>query len=165
MRIAAGAVVDLDGIQGDRLELKARFAWQGAEEFGLKVRCAPGGEEETLIRIMASDWQSHREPQHQRRRNVELILDASRSSTSPEVSDRGSQRCTLEVDDDGLMELRVFVDRSVVEVFAAGQHYLAKRVYPARGDSMGVQVYAHGDAATLRTLEVWQMGPIWPIEE
>ncbi len=36
------------------------------------------------------------------------------------------------------MELRIFVDRSVVQVFANSRHYLSKRIYPARPDSRGL---------------------------
>ncbi|MBI2939123.1 MAG: GH32 C-terminal domain-containing protein, partial [Chloroflexi bacterium] len=61
------------------------------------------------------------------------------------------------------LELRVFVDRSVVEVFADNRHYLAKRIYPARRDSLGVQVFALGGSATLRSLDAWQMAAIWPV--
>ena len=94
----------------------------------------------------------------------ELILDVSRSSISPEVSNRESQRCAFDFPYGEPLELRVFVDRSVVEVFANGCHYLAKRIYPARPDSLGVQLFARGGKATVRSLDVWQMGAIWPIE-
>ena len=162
--IKAGAEVQLDDVHGDRLELAASFEWQDAEEFGLKVRCSGDGREHTLIRIVATDWASHRDPLHPPTRRAELILDASRSSVSPQVSDRGAQRCPLEVTGDGRVDLRVFVDRSMVEVFVGGQHYLVKRVYPASRDAVGVRLYAHGGGATLHRLDAWQMEPIWPVE-
>jgi len=56
----------------------------------------------------------------------------------------------------------VFVDRSVVEVFVDGKHYLAMRVYPSRKDSVGVSVRAQGQEAVLKSLDAWQMKPIWP---
>ena len=40
----------------------------------------------------------------------------------------------------------------------------AKRIYPARPDSLGVQLFTRGGKATVRALDVWQMGAIWPIE-
>jgi len=90
-----------------------------------------------------------------------LILDVTRSSTSPEVSNRESQRCTFNLSDGKLLELQVFVDRSVVEVFANGLHYLAKRIYPARSDSLDVQAFSLGGNAGLRSLDAWQMDSIW----
>lgn len=163
--IAAGADLPLETVQGDRLELALSFQWQDAEEFGLKVRCSPDGREQTLIRVRATDWVGLRDPRQPRRRRAELIVDTSRSSVGPEVADRGSQRCPLEVGDDGRVELRVFVDRSMVEVFAGGEHYLVKRVYPASREAMGVQLYARGGGARLLRLDAWEMQPIWPLEE
>jgi beta-fructofuranosidase len=53
--------------------------------------------------------------------------------------------------------LRVFVDRSVVELFVNGQLCLAQRVAPSRADSTGVSLGAQGSAAELRSLDVWQI--------
>ena len=139
--------LSLDEVQGDSLEIKAAFEWESVEEFGLAVRCSPEGEEQTLVRF--------------RPRYGELILDVTRSSASPEVCNRESQRCTLNLPDGKLLELRVFVDHSVVEVFANSLHYLAKRIYPARPDSLGVQAFSWGGDAKLRSLDAWQMGSIW----
>ena len=162
--VAAGADLPLEMVSGDRLELAASFQWQDAEEFGLKVRCSPDGREQTLIRVRATDWVAYRDPQQQRRRQAELIVDTSRSSVSPEVADRGTQRCPVEVGDDGRVELRVFVDRSMVEVFAGGEHYLVKRIYPASRQATGVQLFARGGHARLLRLDAWEMQPIWPVE-
>ena len=92
-----------------------------------------------------------------------LILNISRSSTSSEVYSRDSQRCKIHPLEENTLELRVFVDRSVVEVFANRRHYLARRIYPSRPDSLGLQLFAVGGKARLRSLDVWQMGAIWPI--
>ena len=153
----------LDEIRGDQLEIRAVFEWESAEEFGLKVCCSPNGEEQTLVRFNLNPWSANRAPQEIRPLR-ELILDANRSSISSEVSNRESQRCTFDLPYGEPIELRVFVDRSVVEVFVNDRYYLAKRIYPARPDSLGVQLFARGGSATVRSLDVWQMGAIWPIE-
>ena len=36
------------------------------------------------------------------------------------------------------LKLRIFIDRSVVEVFANGRQCMTQRIYPARRDSLGV---------------------------
>ena len=153
----------LDEIRGDQLEIRAVFEWENAEEFGLKVCCSPNGEEQTLIRLNLNPWSANRAPEEIRPLR-ELILDANRSSISSEVSNRESERCTFDLPYGESIELRVFVDRSVVEVFANDRYYLAKRIYPARPDSLSVQLFARGGKATVRSLDVWQMGAIWPIE-
>ena len=55
------------------------------------------------------------------------------------------------------MELRIFLDRSVVEVFANDRQCLAVRVYPGRQDSVGVSLRSQGRSAVLQSLDAWQM--------
>jgi beta-fructofuranosidase len=56
----------------------------------------------------------------------------------------------------------VFVDRSIVEVFANGRQCLTVRAYPEREDSRGVSAFARGGQAQLVSLRAWQMESIWP---
>ena len=56
--------------------------------------------------------------------------------------------------------LRVFVDRSIVEVFARGRQCVALRVYPQRPDSVGVSLTAQHRDAVLRRVDAWQMKSI-----
>jgi beta-fructofuranosidase len=55
------------------------------------------------------------------------------------------------------LSLRVFLDGSVVEVFANRRHCLTSRVYPIWEDSTGLSVRAEGGRATVRSLSVWQL--------
>ncbi len=59
------------------------------------------------------------------------------------------------------LRLRVFVDKSVVEVFANGKQCVAMRVYPGREDSVGVSLRAQGNDAELISLSAWQMENIY----
>ncbi len=149
------------GLSGDCLEIRTVIEWDDAEEVGLKVRSSPDGEEETLVRFNTNPGTSHG-PAHQVRPRRELILDVSRASTSPEVSNRESQRAAFDLPYGHSVELRIFVDRSVVEVIADRRQYVGKRIYPTRTDSLGVYAYARGGRATLRSFDAWKMGAIWP---
>ena len=59
------------------------------------------------------------------------------------------------------LKLRVFIDRSVVEVFVNGKQCVAVRVYPGREDSVGVSLRAQGQDAALKSLDAWQMKNIY----
>ena len=59
------------------------------------------------------------------------------------------------------LKLRVFVDRSVVEVFVNGKQCVAVRVYPEREDSTGVSIRSQSQDATLKSLDAWQMRNIY----
>ena len=58
------------------------------------------------------------------------------------------------------LRLRVFVDRSVVEVFANDRQCVAARVYPGRDDSVGVSVRAQGRGARLKALHAWPLADL-----
>ena len=68
----------------------------------------------------------------------------------------------LELAADEPLKLRVFVDKSVVEVFANGRQAVMRRIYPSREDSLGVALFSRGGAATAATLEAWDIAPSNP---
>ena len=63
---------------------------------------------------------------------------------------------------DEALHLRIFIDRSIIEVFANDRQCLTLRVYPEREDSRGVALFSRGRPAQLRSLKVWQMRSVWP---
>ena len=139
--------IPLDGIDGDCLEILATFEPRDAEVLGVKVRCSLDEDEQTLIFYGPGDKY--------------LALDADRSSVNPDVVSRDVQRAPLELAMDEPLQLNIFVDRSVVEVFANNRQCLTKRIYPTRQDSRGIHLFAQGGSAKLRSIDVWQMASIW----
>ena len=63
---------------------------------------------------------------------------------------------------DELLTLRVFVDKSVVEVFVNDRQAIARRIYPTRPDSRGVTLFAHGGEVKVPLIEAWDMMPSNP---
>ena len=61
----------------------------------------------------------------------------------------------------GPVRLRVYIDRSVVEVFVDDRAVLSGRCYPAQPEGMGVVLWAEGGAVRVAALDGWQMGSIW----
>ena len=90
-----------------------------------------------------------------------LTLDSSFSSTLPDAISRAPETAPVRIEADEPLQLRIFIDRSVVEVFANGKQCVAVRVYPGRGDSTGVSLRAQGDDAELISLDAWQMKNIY----
>jgi len=76
-----------------------------------------------------------------------LIVDRERSSLDPRA-DAEPQRLPIAAAD-GTLSLRVFVDGSVVELFADERDCLTSRVYPTRDDAIGVALEARGGDVTL----------------
>ena len=87
------------------------------------------------------------------------MLLASPRCPVPALVGRGFAPCGL--DSQGKLYLRIFLDRSVIEVFVNGEVAMAARVYPSRPDSQGIRLFAAGGEARVKTLDTWQMSPIW----
>ena len=90
-----------------------------------------------------------------------VTLDGSRASVRPDVVSRPPESASLYIPPGEPFRLRVFVDRSVVEVFVNGRHCLAMRVCPSRDDSLGVSLRSQGQDAELKSLDVWEMQSIY----
>lgn len=150
INLAADAPLCLEQVQGESLELVAVLEETGEEELGLKVRCCPDDAEQTQVLY------------HPKR--ACLTLDVSRSSISADVN-RESQTGPLQLRPGEPLELHIFIDRSIVEVFANSRQCLTKRIYPDRPDSLGIGLLIRGGSAKLRSMDVWQIDPVWPTKE
>jgi beta-fructofuranosidase len=58
------------------------------------------------------------------------------------------------------LRLHIFLDGSVMEVFANGRACLTERMYPTQPDSLGLSVYARGGTARAKSIEIWPVRPI-----
>ena len=58
------------------------------------------------------------------------------------------------------LSLRVFIDKTLVEVFANDWVVFSNNIDAPPSD-MGVEVFASGGEAHLRSLDIWQMKTIW----
>jgi beta-fructofuranosidase len=95
-----------------------------------------------------------------------ISLDTSYSSQIPGAASRAPETAQVILERDEPLKLRVFVDKSVVEVFVNGKQCVAARVYPGRGDSVGVSLRSQGRDSTLKSLDAWQMKNIYePIQK
>jgi beta-fructofuranosidase len=146
LTVPADAELPLDGIGGNSLELNLALTAPEAKQFGVKVCCSPGGEEQTLVYYDALERK--------------LKVDTTKSSLTE--GPRGVEAGPLELPADEPLELRIFVDKSVVEVFANGRQAVMRRIYPSRKDSIGVAVFSQGGPARVATLEAWDMVPSNP---
>ena len=78
------------------------------------------------------------------------------------ASTRALEQAPLELKDGEPVELRVFVDKSVVEIYANDRQAIGRRVYPGRDDSLGVVLFANGGEARFSRVRAWEMMPSNP---
>ena len=94
----------------------------------------------------------------------ETILGYAQSSAyRPKPCYAGTREASIYLAPGETLKLRIFIDKSVVEVFANDRQCVTTRVYPGREDSAGITLRAQGAEATLRSLDVWQMHSIYAV--
>jgi beta-fructofuranosidase len=136
----------LGDVQGDTLEIIAEFDPGDATEFGITVRCSPDGAEQTQISYD--------------RIGQRLAVDPQRSSLGDHLY-REVQSGPLDLASEEPLKLHIFLDRSVVEIFANSRACLTSRIYPSRADSLGIDLFARSGTVKLRAMDIWEMGSIW----
>ena len=146
LMVQADSEMAIEGIGGNSIELAVEMNAQDAKQCGIKVCCSPDGAEQTLVYYDAIE--------------KKLKIDTNKSSLTegPNSVEAGP----FELPADEPLELRVFVDKSVVEVFANGRQAVMRRIYPSREDSVGVRLFSTGGPVRVTTFEAWSMMPANP---
>ncbi|RKP52906.1 glycoside hydrolase family 32 protein [Cohnella endophytica] len=144
--LLTGEVMDT-GVSGRALELQVDIEpGDNRSSFQMAVLRSADGEEQTTIR---ADFVTGT-----------ISIDRMRSSLFPGTHKSVIQG-QLPAGSGDSIRLRIFVDHSVVEVFAGDETCLTTLVYPSRDDSIGVALSAEGSAVHVSRLLIWEMRSIW----
>lgn len=141
--VSAAAEVPLGPVRGNSLEVQLEVQMDDAARFGVKVCQSPGGEEETVVLYDALE--------------KKLMIDTRKASLKDGA--KSVEAGPLAIEKGELLRLRVFVDKSIVEVFANGRQAVMRRIYPSRDDSLGVSLVAEGGTASVKKVRAWDMMP------
>lgn len=144
LELSPGRGNPLSTLGGGSLEIAFDVMSQAA--VALDLLRSPEGEEMTRILFNTGSGQ--------------ITVDREHSSLSEEVA-RDARSVALDLEPGEPLRVRVFVDGSVVEVYANGRVSLTSRVYPTRPDSRQIALTALRGTAQVRDLAVWSMRSIW----
>ncbi|MCE7985393.1 MAG: glycosyl hydrolase family 32 domain protein [Caldilinea sp. CFX5] len=176
MTLPANQEVVLETIQGNAMEVALVLDPKNAPMVEVNVLRSPQKEEFTRIAFFkqrgfryrfrvpnatALNANSAQLKNRPIRHESVISLDTAYSSSLPDVLSRAPETAPIDLAADELLHLRIFIDRSVVEVFVNGKQCVAARVYPGRADSLGISLRAQGQAAELKALDAWQMQDIY----
>jgi beta-fructofuranosidase len=164
--LPANREIVLEGLQGNCVEIAVEIDPQNAQIVELNVLRAPDRSEFTRIAFYRQrgfvDWdRSDGWTRFGESRDSLIVIDSTYSSELADVECRAPEIAPVWIPPGETLRLRVFIDRSVVEVFANGRQALAVRLYPGRPDSVGISLRARRADAELRSFDVWQMRSIW----
>jgi sucrose-6-phosphate hydrolase SacC (GH32 family) len=167
--------VSLPNVQGDSLELALEIDPKQALEVGLKVRCSPDGKEQTAIvydpvaRMLKIDMS-----QSTLRSDVSYsdspigmaIAGHVRNGPQP----RGVVEAPLALRPGETLKLRVFLDKSMLEVFANDRQCVTQQLFTDSRKATGIRVFARGfrlnDWTTaIVSGEAWDMAPARFVDE
>lgn len=158
--IAGNSEKKVPGFQGDCFELDMIIDPQQAGEFGVKIRCSPNGEEETII-----SYDVHKK---------HVVIDVAKSTLDSSITYENyiflkegmktitRQEAPFEIPAGGKVNLHIFADRSIVEVFVNDRICLTQRIFPTRDDSQGIVLFAKGGDVEISALNAWKMQPANP---
>lgn len=149
-------------IKGKSLEIKAEFTGGQNSEYGVKVFCSPDGKEETIIKYDPI--------------NKEIVIDFIHSSKNAPVkmgsvlmgqtADLGKlgfrekvseQRVPFELKKGETLQLDIFIDNAIIEVFANGRQCITQVVYPEMENSNEVKIFSGDEKIKVKSVEVWKM--------
>ncbi len=146
-------------IAGKSLEIKVVFEPGPSRFIDLKVFRAPDKSEFTSINFRKEVGLAIG---GQRGRRAGLItIDPAYSSVASDVAIRGPETAEVELQNDEPLELHIFIDQSVVEVFVNRKQALLLRVYPEKPESGGFSITSRGNGALCRTIKAWELLSIY----
>ena len=146
LTIPSGKDLAVDRVAGNSFELLIEMESAQASEYGVKVCASPDGQEQTTVFYDAE----------------EKLLKVDTRKSGPEGTAKAVEAAPFELKDGERLKLRIFVDKSVVEVFANSRQAIARRIYPSRQDSVGVRLFSSGGEAQVHALKAWNITPSNP---
>lgn len=134
-------------IKGRAIEIIMEIENADASEFSIDVLSSADGEEKTSIIYNGS--------------TKSFSVDRKKSSLS-EVCHNTELKGNVEIDEDGILKLHIFIDHSVLEVFANYRESISTRVYPIKEDSENIRISVqNGNALNIKSFDIYEMNSIW----
>jgi len=156
----------LKEIYGNSLEIKITIDPKKSKIFGVKVLTSEDGQEQTKILI-------------DKNQNV-LAIDMSKSSVqNPKYSQYSMmsasfkknineyknltttvQKAPFKLNEDELITLRIFIDKSIIEVFVNdGAQSITQVVYPSLKSSNKIEVFSDDTEIEIKKINAWKLFP------
>ena len=143
--VRGGSEIVLDSLGEELMEIELIMDPRRSEKVKVEVCVSEDGREKTLIEY---------DPVQK-----ELSVDTRLSSLR--YGRKAIERAPLELKNGELLELRIFIDRSIVEVFANDRQAIARRIYPTL-NGKGFRVSARRGKSEIKSLKRWKLMPSNP---
>ena len=170
LEIIPNQEVLLENISGNSIEINMEVNVDKSPMFELRILRSENSEEFTKISFYKNrgfrDWEKYDGWEVNKRLNASdsiVSIDTSYSSSDPNVLSRPPESAPVYIKENENLFLRVFIDKSVVEVFVNERQCLATRIYPSKKDSLGVSVLSQGAKSEIISLDAYDMDSIYDV--
>ena len=157
IKIGPNQEILLNDVGGKSIEIEAIVNLGTSREAGFYVLQSIDGTEKTKISLLRTSDNPYKWSEKD-----SLQIDVSESSKDPDIYARTPEIGPVKLIDETLLNIRIFIDRSIIEVFANDEQCLTLRSYPTQKDSRNISFFAKGGVAEILNMKVWQMKSIWP---
>ena len=157
--VEAGTFFCPEGVEGRSMELDLRIDPGQAKRFGVQLFRSGDGREETPI-VFDSE-----------RQTVSIQLEKSSLNAPPyhqyflyrEPNPVVTEQVVPTAIPPGeKIRLRIFLDRSTIEIFVNDSQCISQLVYPTLPESQGVSIFAEDAAIQIESLDAWELFPTQP---
>jgi beta-fructofuranosidase len=145
VKVNSGSEVKLNELGKELMELEVTIQPNNAMQYGVKVCVSDDGREETLVYYDKSD--------------KKLKFDTRKSGL--EFGRKIIEEAPLELKNEEPLVLRIFVDKSIVEVFANDRQAIGRMIYPTLGGK-GINLFSEGGNIEAKSVKVWELSPSNP---
>lgn len=162
--LESGKRVTLEGAVGNAFELSLTLNSENIPQtFEIDVLRSPDGEETTKLTFFKYRGGMYAILPYTT--DSIVSLDAGHSSVDTKFYPTPPEVAPVVMQGDEDLNIRIFVDKSIVEVFVNDKQCLNVRAYPIREDSTGITLLAKGADVTVTKLDFWEMDTIYTYEE
>jgi len=142
VKVASGSEFKLNQLGHELMELEITIAPNNAMRYGVKVCVSDDGREKTSIYYDKSDRK--------------LKFDTRKSGLK--FGRKIIEEAPLELKNGEPLVLRIFVDKSIVEVFANDRQAIGRMVYPTLGGK-GISLFSEGGNIEVKSVKAWELSP------
>ncbi len=145
IKVTSGSVVKLTEPGRELMELEVTIPPNSAQQYGIKVGVSDDGREESVI------WYDQVDKK--------LKFDTRKSGLS--FGRKIVEEAPFALEKGEPLVLRIFVDKSIIEVFANDRQAIGRMVYPTLG-GRGISLFSERGEVAVKSIKIWEMSPSNP---
>jgi beta-fructofuranosidase len=145
---------ELSKIKGDLLEVVVEIDGKKATKYGVKLLKSANDQEGTLIYYDVESKKLKADLSKTSIRNTSFR--GSRNSTDTRTDLKGHFDISGET-----LKLHIFIDKSLIEVYANDRNTITTWAYPSLPDSKGISIWSEGGEVVVKSMKIWELKSIY----